>query len=69
MSDSASIADDIDYLQRNGVEPSSISIANRIVRVVADYEEDDYYASKYGHRMIDALIRIERDKALKEGRQ
>ncbi len=52
------IYDPIAYLERMGVEPEPGQIAHKIVRMIADREETDYYATKYGRRMIEALIKI-----------
>jgi predicted neutral ceramidase superfamily lipid hydrolase len=41
-----------------GVEPDAGEIADKIVRMVVSEEEDDYYAVKYGRRMIEALIEV-----------
>lgn len=50
--------DNLEYLKRMGCEPDAGDIANKIIRMIADGEETDYYATKYGRRMIDALVEI-----------
>ena len=52
-----SIDDDKEYLKRMGVENEG-DIAREIVVMIAEKKEDDFYAVKYGRRMIEALVNI-----------
>jgi hypothetical protein len=49
---------DEDYLKRMEVETAS-DIVMKIVNYIKNDEEDDYYAVKYGRRMIEAFVEVE----------
>lgn len=52
-----SFTEDKDYLDRMGVKDEG-DIAAAIVRMVSTKSEDEYYATKYGRRMIEAIVNV-----------
>jgi hypothetical protein len=56
-SQTTSLEADREYLR--GMEVSDEGdVAAEIVRMISTNSEDDYYAVKYGRRMIEALVRV-----------